>query len=659
MKQVLISILVGLLVIPSFAQTNKDSDILLEVGSEKVTVDEFMYIYNKNNRNQEVSYSIDSLKSYMDLFVNFKLKVVEAKSMGLDTLKTFKNELSGYRGQLAQPYLTDKSVENELVKEAYDRMKYDVNASHILIKLDPEVNDDDTLKAYEKAEMIRQKCLDGEDFEKLAVKYSDDKSVKSNKGKLGWFTTFGMVYPFESAVYNTEVGGFSNVIRTRFGYHVIKVNDKRPAKGRIHVAHIMVLTPNDATEDQLKQAKAKIDLINGKIKAGGNFEELAKEFSEDRRSGRDGGLLPWFGVGGKMISVFENAAYTLNNVGEISDVLRTSYGYHIIKMVEMEGIGEFDDVESNIKSRISNSARASRSKDVLLKKLKKEYNAHVYTENVDAVSELLTDSIYYGTWDATEALKLNAPIFSFADTTFTQGQFVEYLKKFNRKTEAKPIKYFASQKIESFSDKMILLYEEQNLESKYPKFRFLLKEYHDGILLFDVTDRMVWSKAVKDSVGLENFYSENKDNYKWDNRYVTRVMNIGDKKVSKSVAKYLKKNQDVEWTAIDTIFNANDSLAVQKEHWDTYEAGDNSFADSLAEKYASKLTKKSRVIIPIDGNQLLDIRLIPSATKELKEARGIITADYQNKLEKEWIKALHEKTSVNIHENVLNKLAKK
>lgn len=661
MRKVLISFLLTAFGLAGFAQSN--ADVILEVGDEKVTAAEFLHIYTKNNRNQELSYSLDSLNSYMDLFVNFKLKVAEAKSMGLDTLKSFQQELKGYRTQLAQPYLTDKTVEDELIREAYERLKFDVNASHILIKIDPEKQGADTLEAYKKAQKVRKLLLDGGDFEEIARKYSDDESVRYNNGNLGFFTVFGMVYPFETAAYNTPVGEISNIVRTRFGYHILRVNEKRPAKGRIRVAHIMVLTPKEANEEQKKQAEYKVDIIQKKLEAGESFEDLAKEFSEDRRSGREGGLLPWFGVGGKMIPEFENAAYQLNEVGEVSKALRTSYGYHFIKLVDKEPIGTFEEEKLKLDRRISNSARASRSKDVLVERLMKEYNAKVNEAAFNEVKALITDSIFFGKWDAREAYKLKKPVFTFADEKVSQEDFARYMTKFNRKTEPKPLDFFVKEKFEDFKADKILAYEKSNLENKYEKFRFLMKEYHDGILLFDVTDKMVWSKAVKDTLGLEQFYQNNKDNYMWDTRYQTHIVSVDDKKVRKSVLKYMKKNPAASWELVDSLFNPADTLMdskpfVQKEHWVVYEAGQNQFADELAEKYAKKLDKKGRIVCVMDDSRVLDMSKREPGVKALSEARGVITADYQNYLEKEWINALHTKYEIKIHDDVLKKLVK-
>jgi peptidyl-prolyl cis-trans isomerase SurA len=655
MKQIIISLYVVFLV--NCVSAQEKSEVLLTVADESVTVEEFMHIYSKNNRNQELIFTIDSLKSYMDLFVNFKLKVAEAKAMGLDTLKSFKKEFSGYRSQLAQPYLTDKTVEEELIAEAYERMKYDVNASHILIKLDAEVSGKDTVKAYKKAMEVREKLLAREDFEKMAKKYSDDESVKYNSGNLGYFTVFGMVYPFETAAYNTPVGEISEIVRTRFGYHVLKVNDKRPAKGRIRVAHIMVLTPKEATQEQIVEAEKRVTMIQEKLDAGESFEDLAKEFSEDRRSAQDGGLLPWFGVGGKMIAEFENAAFQMTEIGQVSKALKTSYGYHFIKLVDVEPIGGFEDEKNDIKSKISNSARASRSKAVLVNRLKKEYNAKTDEAALVELMAQVTDSIFYGTWNPAKAMEMKKPILTFADEVYTQGDFAEYLSRFNRKSEHKILTHFVNQQFQNFVDAMILDYEEANLENKYPKFHYLLKEYHDGILLFDVTDKIVWSKAIKDSLGLQAFYDKNKQNYMWDTRYETRVLNVKDKKQSKSLLKELKKNPDMEWTEINERYNAQDSAMVRKEHWKTFNQGENDFIDKLVRKYEKSLSNDDSFVTQMDDGRLLVLKMIAPAPKKLDEARGLITADYQNYLEKQWIQNLREKYPVVINEDVLQKIA--
>ncbi|HPG73701.1 MAG TPA: peptidylprolyl isomerase, partial [Bacteroidales bacterium] len=346
--------------------------VLLEIDDHKIDVNEFLHIYQKNNTDENAM-SFSAMMDYMDLFINFKLKVIEAEKLGLDTTKSFVTELNGYRQQLVQPYLTDKSVEEELIAEAYERMKYDVNVSHILIKVDQNASPEDTLIAYNKIQSVYNQLRKGSDFSSLAQQLSEDESVKHNNGELGWRTVFGLVYEFESQMYNTPVGSFSQPFRTRFGYHVLKVENKRPAKGRYKVAHIMIMVPRDASPEQIAEAESRLVEVLVRIKKGEDFGELAKEFSEDRQTANNGGNLGWIDVGGKMIRNFEDAVFALDHVGQVSEPLKTSYGWHIIKVLEKQEIKSFEEAKAEIKSKISNSARASRSRTVVIDRLKKEY----------------------------------------------------------------------------------------------------------------------------------------------------------------------------------------------------------------------------------------------------------------------------------------------
>lgn len=248
-----VSIVWGTLAV--YAQ-EKENPVVLEIGNKKVTLEEFEAIYKKNADENKTS-TPEELKDYLDLYIKFKLKVVEAEALGMDTLPAFVQELEGYRKQLAQPYLSDREVTEGLIKEAYERMKSDVNASHILVKVSQEAEPKDTLAAYNKILKIRKRIITGEDFEKVAAETSEDPSAVKNKGNLGYFTVFQMVYPFESAAYNTEVGKISMPVRTSFGYHILKVNDKRPARGTMKAAHIMIRVNKNDGEEEIQNKKTK------------------------------------------------------------------------------------------------------------------------------------------------------------------------------------------------------------------------------------------------------------------------------------------------------------------------------------------------------------------------------------------------------------------
>jgi peptidyl-prolyl cis-trans isomerase SurA len=650
MKKIVIGFFAVCLITSVFAQEKT----LLEIDDEKVTTDEFLHIYKKNNTEIDAM-TYNAMKEYMELFVNFKLKVHEAQIMGMDTTASFTQELAGYRSQLAQPYLTDKTVEEELIAEAYERMKYDINVSHILIKADNMASPEDTLKAWNEVNNIYNKLVKGDDFVKLARQYSDDESVSFNDGDLGYRTVFGLVYEFETVMYNTPIGKFSKPFRTRFGYHILKVNDKRPAKGKFKVAHIMMVVPQGSGSNLAIEAKSKMEDIETKLNDGANFEELAKEFSEDRRTAEKGGEIGWITVGGKMIKEFEDAVFKLNNPGDFSPILKTNYGYHIIKLVEIEPIKAFDEAKHDIKSQISNSARTSRSRESIIKSLMTEYDSQIIDENVKAMYEIVTDSIFEGTWKISDNTDLNATILTFNDQFYTQQDFADYLMKFNRKQNPQNKTNFVDQSFKMFVNKMVIQYEESILEEKYPAFKYLIKEYHDGILLFELTDNTVWSKAITDTVGLENFYEKNEDNYIWSYRYKVKKYQVNNAATSKKLKKYLTKGWDDE--KIMAKLNKNDSLAVVLKDQEFCEKGSKLAVDKLIT--SNNIEEKEgliKVIPDTENNTITSIKVFGPQIKTLNEARGIITAEYQNFLEKKWIEKLHEKYQVVVHDDVLKEI---
>lgn len=637
------------------SQIIAQDDVLLEIDNHKIDVNEFLHIYQKNN-NDANSMTFDAMMDYMDLFVNFKLKVIEAESLGLDTTKEFKVELNGYRQQLAQPYLTDKTVEDELILEAYARMKQDVNVSHILIKVDQNALPEDTLKAYNKVMGVYERLKKGEDFTTLAIAVSEDESVKYNNGDLGWRTVFGLVYEFETEMYKTDIGKFSQPFRTRFGYHILKVNGKRPAKGKYKVAHIMLTIPKDATPEDKVKAEARLNEVQAKINAGDDFAALAREYSEDRQTAGNGGVLGWIDVGGKMIRSFEDAVFGLTEINQVSEPLKTSYGWHFIKLLEKQEIKPFEEVRSELKSKISNSARASRSREVVIERLKKEYNFTLNQKAAAAFYKLVTDSIFAGSWDATEALKLDNVLCEFGDKKLYQKDFADFLDKMNRKQVPQPIVVFVDNALKSFIDKQIIEYEQSRLEMKYPQFKYLMQEYHDGILLFELTDQLVWTKAVTDTAGLQVFYENNKDNYMWPVRYEIHQYKCNSPKNAVKVEKLLKKGADFD--QIVPKLSKKDSTAVVAGTNGKFVKLQSAETDNIISKSGLSETPGKTAVFLTDETTVVMATVIAPEHKKLEEAKGLITADYQNYLETDWIKKLRSKYKILLHEDVLKKVAK-
>lgn len=633
-----------------------DDPVLLIIGGKDVKLSEFNAIFNKNNSNEKATE--ESVQEYLDLYIKFKLKVREAEELGYDTLSKFKNELKGYRKQLAQPYLTDKNVTEALIKEAYDRMKQDVRASHILIKVDEGAMPSDTLIAYDKAIKARKRILSGEDFAKVAKELSTDPSAKKNGGDLGYFSALHMVYPFESAAYNTKPGDVSMPVRTKFGYHLIRVVEKRAARGTIKVAHIMVKADRKLTGENAAAKKKKIDEIYENLsKEGQDFTALAKQFSDDKGSARRGGELPEFNAG-KMVEEFENAAFDLAKDGDFCKPVQTDFGWHIIKRISLKELGSYEDLYTVIKSKVSRDSRSNKSKEALLKKIKEDNG---FVENIKERNDfykLITAEEYIaGKFEASKTSKYNKIMFAFYAKDgdkfeYTQTDFANFLEKTKYKGKAKEvnIKVEINRLYNTILENNAIKFKDSRLAKTNEEFRLLMQEYRDGILLFDLTDEKVWSKAVKDTTGLKEYYEKNKGKYMWGKRVEAIIYVCDDESIAKNVAKILKKKAKKGYTndAILKMVNTESQLALKIEEG-KYAKGDNEDVDRASWEAGSSSTfknDKSVVIIEVKN-------VLAAEPKQLNEIKGLITSDYQNYLETEWVKDLKSKYTVVVNKEVL------
>ncbi|WP_201977375.1 peptidylprolyl isomerase [Hymenobacter rubidus] len=522
------------------------------LGNYPVPANEFAYVYRKNNGSAPDYGTRQSVTDYLDLYTNFRLKVLEAEQKGLDTTQAFKRELDGYRQQLAQPYLTEKSVTDQLVREAYDRMAQEVNASHILVRVTPDATPQDTLIAYKKISAIRQRALAGEDFAQLARTESEDPSAKENAGKLGYFTAMQMVYPFESAAYKTPVGQISQPIRTRFGYHLIKVNDKRAAQGEIKVAHLMIrMNANAAKADSLT-AKKKIDELYSRLKKGENWDKLVAQFSEDAGSAANGGELPPFGTG-RMIPSFEEVAFKLQKPGEIAPPVQTPYGWHIIKLIERQPLAKFADLESSLKSKVAKDSRSELNKAAFLKRVRQEDQftevAAAKTYAFSKADTALVAGRYKYTAPAAPikaakgAATDNSTLFSIKGKPYLVKDFLTYVQQ-NQKPRTGAQPSFAMQQLyDQYVEQSLTEFEKNSLDTKYEDYRMLVKEYRDGILLFQLMDEKVWSKAIEDTVGLKKFFADNQAKYQWDQRVQGTVVSAATPALLARVQKELKTSR--------------------------------------------------------------------------------------------------------------------
>lgn len=639
-----------------------NSETLLDFpGNGQVTRGEFEYVYQKNNGGWEKvkEHTVAQYQEYLDLYINFKRKVMEAQKMGLADTPEFKSEFEGYRKQLAQPYLVEKSVQENLIREAYDRSKTLVEASHVLINCGADADPADTLKAYNKAMDLRASILKGEKtFEEVAKTSSDDPSAKDNAGYLGYFTAFDMVYPFESGAFNTPIGDVSTPVRSGYGYHLIKVKDKVQSTGKKTAAHIMIRVGKTGSAKNDEQAKAKLEEIVKKLEKGDGWDELVLAYSDDGTTKNKGGSLG----NGRLIPEMENLKMKLGD-GEISEPFQTNFGWHLLKVVKVEPLKTFEEAKPELKSRISRDARSFLSREKLIERVKKEYG---YTENKETVSQLNDIAKNYlpeyskGFWKPTDSVLGNVKtmeLYSIGDKDKKQsGTVADYIKFIgsNRKGyDNASVQQVTRKNMEAYIEAEMLRYEEQRLPEKYPEYRELLKEYRDGILLFTLTEDKVWRKAVDDTTGLQNYYNSNKDKFQAAERIRVAEFISESPAAIEQIGRLLAKGHNENY--IDSTLNADNPLTVRTRE-QTYEKGKAKEEAELFSKSVGSYTgsmsygKAQRVLLLKEH--------LPAGIKPFEDARAEAITLYQNYLEAEWLAELEGKYPVKVNEDVLNKLFK-
>jgi peptidyl-prolyl cis-trans isomerase SurA len=649
MKKQLILVLSVLFSIQLSAQND---DSVIEIDGKKVSKSEFLQIYLKNNNAPK--YDQQSLDEYMELFKKFKLKVAEAEALGYDTIPKLKKELEGYRKQLAQPYLIDSSQNSYLVNQAYERMKTEIRASHILIRVEENALPEDTLRAYNKIMALKKRIEAGEDFAAVAKSKggSEDPSAQRNSGDLGFFTAFQMVYQFEEAAYTTPVGSISNPVRTKYGYHILKIADQRPARGTMKAAHIMIAVAKDASEEEKVSAQKKVDEIYAKLKNGESFATLASEFSDDGQTAEKGGELPLFGTGTttRMVPEFEEAAFALKNDNDISQPVKTDVGFHIIKRLQWTPLRTFAELKKEIQSKVNKDDRAISTQLSFITKMKKSYG---FADNFAKTSKWFVQNIdtnyVKGKWNASK-LKSDKVMFTLADQKFTQKQFAKYLEKNYRAVRSTDNRTLVEKQYANFQKAEILAYEERQLDNKYPEFKALMKEYHDGILLYEVMTDKVWNKAIKDTAGLRVYFNANNNKYVWGERANAYVYECTSKEVATKVATLLKSDTISSKTIIGIINKDSElNLRVRTGKFET--ATTSYLKNQVIKKGVNPVYQFENKFYVVKVDELL-----PAGPKLLSEAKGAATSDYQTYLEKQWLEEIAKKHPIIVNKQVLYSL---
>ena len=654
MKQLFFGLLVSLNFI-GFAQ-NSTKEVLFTIDNKPYYTDEFSRVYKKN-LDLVKDESQKDLNQYLELFVGYKLKINKAYKLGLQDGSAYQNELKSYRGQLSKNYTSDSKVTKELVEEGYKRFLKEIKAAHILFSVDENAAPEDTLKVYKQALDVRKRAMAGEDFGKLAIEFSQDPSAKDNKGDLGYFTAFRMVYAFETGAYKTPKGSISNPIRTRFGYHLIKVDDVRDNRGDVIVAHIMIMNPTATSENKEEADKEKntIQDIYKKLQQGEKFEDLAKQFSEDKSSSSKGGVLNRFGSGQLSSDEFENVAFNLSKENPVSEPFKSQYGWHIVKLIDKFSVKTIDEMRSDLESKVSKDDRSRLITASMNEKLRKKYSIKRDDKFYAVVSKLVTNDFYEGKWETPVDLKIyNKNLATInAEKSITAASFLTYVKEQQKtKNTLKPLSKLISKFYDNYLDQELAQYYDDNLEKEFPEFSAVMDEYRDGLLLFDLMEKEIWNKSKTDTLGLKSFYDKNLKNYQWKNRMDVTVLSSTKEEFIKKASKYLKNDKTIDF--IKEKLNVKDGAVNIMSKVGVFEEGNDVLPKNLKfETGISDIIKEGEYYFVTQVNATL-----PAGPKTLDQCKGKAINDYQQHLEENWVKDLKNEFKVEVNQTVFESVKK-
>jgi len=643
-----INLLLLLLLVTYFTGiSQKKNNILLTIDTEPVYSSEFKHVFNKN-LDLVIEESQKNVDGYLDLFIDYKLKIAEAYAQNLDKNELYIKEFGKYEDQLSKKYIIDKRIASQLIDEAYERGKEEINADHILVLVNFNDPPKDTLIAYNKIKIAYDKAVSGEDFETLVVNYSEEPGAKKSKGKLGYFTVFQMLYPFETAAYNTKVGGISKITRTSFGYHIIKINDRRVKKPKINVSHIMVFSNKDK---KVENPEDRINELYAMIMQGESFENVAKQFSEDKSTGKIGGQIKTFGPGDLRAPQFEKAAYSIKNDGAILAPIKSSFGWHIIRLNEKFTLPSFEEQKPEIEKNINSGARENFLLHAINNKIISKYGYEEGLSYSPYFNTYLTDSIFKRNWEYTP-VAYNETLFTIGDKKVKYDEFAIYirdrqllLKRYSDKNALLLDMY------NNFKNETIKNYYKERLEIENEDYAMIINEYRNGLLVYDVMKNNIWQVAKLDSIGLKQYYEDTKGNYMWKERVDTDIISSTNEVSAKKAQELL--NEGMEMTKIKELLNIDGKVNVIITSG-IYEVDQNELPEGIEIKEGvSEIYKRDNSSVVVNVKEV-----IPPSIKEFVNVRGIVLSNYQSEIENRWIKSLRDKYKVEINKKSLKRIKK-
>jgi peptidyl-prolyl cis-trans isomerase SurA len=614
--------------------TQSKQQTLFTAGKASVSTQEFNYLYKKNHQHKPEDFTAAKVEEYLNLYVNFKLKVLEAMNRGMDTTRTFQKEFDQYREEIKKPYVSEGDDLDRLVKEAFQRMGEQVHVSHILLMVKTDASPADTMAIWNKIADIRKRAVGGEDFTVLAKEFSEEPNAKTSGGDLGYFSVMEMVYPFETAAFNTKVGEISPIVKTRFGYHIIKVLDHRPVAGEVEVSHIMLRT---GAGDDAKARNTAFE-VSDQLKAGAKWDELCKQYSEDPNTKNSGGRLRQFGLGTFALSApeFEQAVFAMKNPGEITDPFQTKFGWHIVRLEKKIPPPAFKDVQANLTRRIARDERLQLSKQARTNKLKKDFQYVEKPETRKVIEAVADSSLQKAKWRNPKINSINSTeLCSIAGKGKRAIEFFQYVEQYQTVNSAPP-KTTINTLYDRWVESLLANAEEEKLIREKPEFKVMLDEYREGILLFTIMEQEVWNKASNDSIGQRKFYDGNQNKYHAGDRVLARIFTADNRTVLDEFKVKVAKGDTITAMDIRKLKNMSNFRAFEK--------GESKVIDKIAWSVGMHEAELDGLFYLIEISNL-----IPPGIKSFEDARASVISDYQDKLEKEWVAALKKKYPVTVN----------
>jgi peptidyl-prolyl cis-trans isomerase SurA len=626
----------------------QEDDVALIINARKITKSEFLYSYRKT-QNTHGQMNIDE---YLDDFINFHLKVAYARDEGLDRDFNFWRDVLEYRKEHAAQYLYQTEKTEEYALEAYERMKHDVNVSHILINIDEYASLQDTLKAWTKANEIRNEIIAGESFEKLAVALSDDPQAKMNLGNIGFVSAFQSTYPFESAIYKLDAGDISMPVRTRFGYHIIRVNETMESIGDNQLAHFMIgfdrFNENDAQQI--------IQMIHDSLSSGTDFGELAQKYSTDYTTSSNKGKMPWLISHESKAQEIKNIIKNLQNIGDFTEPIRTYYGWHIFKLLDRRELPEYEIIRTEIIKRIleTEDERSKEIKDDYAKKLKKEW---AFTENPDAlkpIHNIMDHRIFEGNWIIPQGIPFRDDLFTIDGHSVKQIDFVEYIDDNVGKRLKIPLMELLNILYDEFVKMRLINYETLKLEENYPDFKYLMQEFADAKLAFSITNREILSQEPFDNEVLLDFYNCNKSRYA-QKKVSASIISANDERTIKTIRKRALRSENHSEKNIDWISDQNKRKLQAKSinvNTDIFTLGDNYLNNKISwDEEVSEIQYSDGQYHVVILHQILEPEF-----QTFYDSKNQIINDYRTYLENRLIDALKEKYRVKLIHDVFSSI---